>query len=420
MKFQSLKGFEDIYSPEIYTWEFVLRTAEGLFKRHGFEQLLLPILESTELFCRSIGDSSDIVQKEMYTFTDKGGRRVTLRPEGTASAVRCYIEHSLYNLPAPQKFYYFGAMFRYERPQKGRLRQFYQLGAEVFGASSPYIDAEVIILLFDLLQALGLKDLTLELNSIGCKMCRPSYKQALIDFASKNISEYCEDCQKRLNINPLRLLDCKVPTCINLRHEAPLLNSYLCKDCSDHLLRLEDALRQCMIPYVINPQLVRGLDYYTRTTFEVTSNALGAQKAVSAGGRYDSLVKEFGGPDTPAIGFAIGLERLCSLIEQTHTITKPTTEVYVIALSHASANTALSLARSLRHEGIRVEFGGLEGSLKSQLRKADKLGAVLALIIGDDELASGKLQCKNLKEKTSTLVPLHDTLNGIKDALKTV
>jgi histidyl-tRNA synthetase len=397
MKFSALKGIEDILPPDIFIWQKIESAARSLFGKYGFQEIRLPIMESTDIFTRSIGEATDIVEKEMYTFTDKGNRSVTLRPEGTAPAVRCYVEQSLYTLPAPQKFFYAGPMFRYERPQKGRFRQFYQIGAEAFGAAQPAMDAEMISMLRDLLQTIGLKELTFEINSIGCDVCRPGYREALLSFFGGRLPEFCPDCQRRHTTNPLRILDCKVPRCVELRQGAPAVPDYLCNGCREHFDELLVLLGLLNIRYVLNPNLVRGLDYYVGTTFEVTSEHLGAQKAVAAGGRYDKLVKEFGGPQTPAIGFAMGMERLVALLKESVPVDLPSPKVFIATLGKEAEREGLKLAGELRTKGFWVEpnYGG--ASLKSQLRKADKLNAEFAFIIGEDELKAGKIQWKNLR-----------------------
>jgi histidyl-tRNA synthetase len=290
MKYSALKGVHDIFPPDIYTWQRVEEVAENVFSAYGFQELRAPIIESTEIFIRSIGETTDIVEKEMYTFPDKAGRRITLRPEGTAPAVRCYVEHHLYNLPSPQKFFYSGPMFRYERPQAGRFRQFVQIGAEAFGVAEPKIDAEILSMLRLLFERLGLQGLNFEVNSIGCEKCRPGYRKALIDFFSDKLDGFCPDCKRRYDQNPLRILDCKVEACVKLRADAPRVTDFLCDECKEHFNTFLSYLKLLDIPHIINPNMVRGLDYYTRTTFEVTCEHLGAQNAIAAGGRYDGLV----------------------------------------------------------------------------------------------------------------------------------
>lgn len=406
MKYSALKGIQDILPPDVALWQRIEAIARTVFHRYGFREIRLPIMESTEVFVRSIGEATDIVEKEMYTFTDKGDRSVTLRPEGTAPAVRAYVEHSLYTLPAPQKFYYAGPMFRYERPQKGRFRQFHQIGAEAFGAAQPSLDAELIVMLQAFLQTIGLKALTFELNSIGCSECRPGYRTALTTFFASRLADLCPDCGRRYTTNPLRILDCKVERCIELRQGAPEMGQHLCAGCREHFDELIGRLKTLGVSYTLNPNLVRGLDYYTRTAFEVTSEHLGAQKAVAAGGRYDKLVEEFGGPPTPAIGFAVGMERLVALLKESTEPAVPAPRVFIATLGTAAEAESFRIAETLRAAGLWVEanYGG--ASLKSQLRKADRLGAEFALIIGDNELQAGKAQWKNLKAGTQGEVEL--------------
>jgi histidyl-tRNA synthetase len=408
VKYNGLKGMEDILSPDIAAWQVIEAGARDIFSRYGFQEIRVPILESTDIFIRGIGEATDIVEKEMYTFTDKGNRSVAMRPEGTAPVVRCFVEKNLQTLPSPQKFYYSGPMFRYERPQKGRFRQFYQIGAEAFGVAAPSIDAELIIMLKNLLEAIGLSGLNFEINSIGCAECRPAYRQALLDFFGDKLAEYCPDCQRRYETNPLRILDCKIERCGALRKGAPIVTDYLCESCRKHFDDLLSILNAFNVPYTLNPNLVRGLDYYTKTTFEVTSEHLGAQKAVAAGGRYDRLVEEFGGPATPAIGFAVGMERLVTLLKEKQSIEVPSPKVFVATLGKESELEGFRIVETLRSQGIWAEqsYGG--SSLKSQLRRADRLGAEFALIIGENELKAGKAQWKNLKVKEQGEVAIAD------------
>jgi histidyl-tRNA synthetase len=381
-----------------------------VFSVYGFQELRAPIIEATEIFVRSIGETSDIVEKEMYTFSDKGGRSVTLRPEGTAPVVRCYVQNRLYNLPSPQKFFYSGPMFRYERPQKGRFRQFYHVGVEALGTSDPEIDAEILLMLKLILDRLGLKELSYELNSIGCEKCRPDYKKALMNFFKNRIDGFCPDCKRRYEFNPLRILDCKVKECISLRVDAPKVTDFLCDDCKEHFEALLSFLRSTNFPYVMNNDMVRGLDYYTRTTFEVKSKQLGAQNAVAAGGRYDKLVEEFGGPPTPAIGFAIGMERISELLSSSDKIEIPVPEVFIATVGSSAENEGLIIASKLRERGIWVEIGYAGHSLKSQMRRADRLSARHVLIMGDDEIKSGKLKWKRLSDGSQGEIPISEVL----------
>ncbi len=395
MKFSRVKGVHDIYPPEVYVYQKIEETSKEIFRVYGFKEIRLPIIEHTELFQRSIGATTDIVEKEMYTFNDRAGRSITLRPEGTAGAVRAYIENGLYNLPSPQKFYYMGPMFRYERPQAGRFRQFHQIGVEAFGIAEPRMDLEVILLLQALLKRLGFNSLIFELNSLGCPECRPRYRERLIEFFSQKIGAFCSDCQRRFEKNPLRLLDCKVPNCIKERTDAPSILQFLCEGCIKHFEKLRTYLEDTDITYTIRHDLVRGLDYYTRTIFEIKGETLGAQSAIAAGGRYDNLVEEFGGPPTPAIGFAIGMERLASLIKTELYDKGP--KAYIAFLGEGAEKVSMKIAESLRARGFWVELG-TGGSLKAQLRRADKLKAEYAIIIGEEELKRSVLKWKRLSD----------------------
>lgn len=396
-RYNALKGVQDILPPDIYLWQKAESVARQIFVSYGFQEIKPPIIESTALFTRSIGETTDIVEKEMYTFPDKAGRSITLRPEGTASVVRAYVEHHLHMQPSPQKFFYSGPMFRYERPQKGRFRQFYQIGVEAFGVATPELDGEVISMLKTLLERLGLRELNFEVNSIGCEKCRPSYRSSLQDFFSARLDALCPDCTRRYEFNPLRILDCKVERCIETRKGVPKVTDFLCGECKDHFEGVLSVLRLLHIPHVVNPDMVRGLDYYTRTTFEVTTEHLGSQKAVAAGGRYDRLVEEFGGPSTPGIGFAIGMERLTALLKETGGTEVPSPQVFIASIGKKASREGLLMAERFRAKGLWVEVG-YEGSLRSQLRRADKLASHYVFIMGDDELSSGRIQWKDLRD----------------------
>ncbi|HYA31596.1 MAG TPA: histidine--tRNA ligase [Thermodesulfovibrionales bacterium] len=397
-QYSALKGVQDILLPDIAVWQKIESISREVFSRYGYQEIRTPIIEPTALFTRSIGETTDIVEKEMYTFPDKAGRSITLRPEGTASVVRAYVEHHLYNLPSPQKFFYSGPMFRYERPQKGRFRQFFQIGVEAFGVSAPLMDAEIIAMLSVLFERLGLKGVNFELNSIGCEKCRPAYRKALQDFFSDKLNDLCPDCKRRYEYNPFRILDCKVERCIELRQGAPRVTDFLCEESRRHFEKVLSAITALRIPHVINPNMVRGLDYYAGTTFEVTSEHLGSQKAVAAGGRYDRLVQEFGGPPTPAIGFAIGMERLAALLLENEGVLAASPDVYISTLGERAAGEGFLVAERLRAKGFWVEAAYDGSSLRSQLRKADRLSARCVLIIGDDELSAGKVKWKDLKD----------------------
>ena len=411
MKYSALKGAQDIYPPVVYIWQNIESIAKEVFTVYGFQEIRAPIIEYTDIFIRSIGETTDIVEKEMYTFSDKAGRSITLRPEGTAPVVRCYVENHLYNLPSPQKFFYSGPMFRYERPQAGRYRQFFQIGVEAFGIGEPKIDAEILSMLKLFFKRLKLKELTFEINSIGCEKCRPDYKIAIHDFFSSKIDSLCPDCKRRLDLNPLRILDCKVDTCIKLKQGAPRVTDFLCNDCRKHFSKLQSLLNLLKVPYEINPEMVRGLDYYTRTIFEVTSKKLGSQNAVVAGGRYDSLVEDFGGPPTPAVGFAMGMERIVTLIKSSIKQSVPAPKVFIATIGTPAEEKGVSIAEQLREKGTWVEVGYTGSSLKSQMRRADRLSADYVLIIGDDEISSGKLKWKKLSDGSQGELSLQEVVN---------
>ena len=389
----AVKGTHDILPPESGLWQKLEETASTIFELYGYREIRTPVFEATELFEKGTGQTSDIVTKEMYTFTDKGGRSITLRPEYTPSIARAIIEHRLYLQPEPLRFYYAGPMFRYDRPQKGRYRQFHQIDIEVFGESDPAIDAEIIEMADRLLGTLGVRGTEILVNSVGDRKCRPAYLQELRAAAAAVEPSLCPDCQRKAETNPLRIFDCKVEACRELARSFPEITGYLCPECEDHFRRFRAHLDLYGIPYRVEPRLVRGIDYYTRTTFEVATTGLGAQNAVLGGGRYDDLMRDFGGPDMPAIGFAIGLERLLSvagLRAEAHRI------VYLAYLGDEAKSLAMGLARFLRESGIEclLEYKGR--GLKNQLSRASKLLAAWAVIVGDEEVRSGRFQVKNL------------------------
>ncbi|MCQ2739902.1 MAG: histidine--tRNA ligase [bacterium] len=395
------KGTKDILPQEMPIWHFMEETAKNVFTKYGANEIRTPIFEATELFARGVGDTTDIVNKEMYTF-EKSERSLTLRPENTAGVVRSFIENGMHRLSAPVKLWYKGPMFRYERPQAGRQRQFHQVGVEVFGIKEPTADAEVILMAVNYLKAMGLNDLSVELNSLGCPECREVFKMKLKEVLKPHFSELCPDCQSRYEKNPLRLLDCKSEECkaIYARPEiqAVIQSDFICKDCSEHFEDLKKYLNILGIKYSVNKLLVRGLDYYNRTVFEITSNNLGSQNAVCGGGRYDSLVKNLGGEDTPAIGFAMGMERLASLLGE-----KNANKIRAYIVSNNSTE-ALKLAEFLRQNEISCEFDLANKKFVKQLEKASRI-ADFALILGEDEITANTISVKNLKtsEQTSIL-----------------
>lgn len=398
MRFRTIKGVQDILPPDVYLWQEVESLTRQIFSSYGFKEIRPPVMEFTELFMRSIGETTDIVEKEMYTFQDRAGRGITLRPEATAPVVRAYVQNHLYMLSSPQKYYYIGPMFRYERPQKGRFRQFHQIGVEAFGEQGPAMDAEVLFMLKVLLERAGLKGLVFELNSIGCSRCRPSYRESLTGYLGRELERLCSDCKRRYQLNPLRVLDCKVDGCREVKHSAPKITDFLCDDCDTHFQTLLNYLDLLSLTYSLKPDMVRGLDYYTRTIFEVTSEFLGSQNAVAAGGRYDTLVEEFGGPPTPAIGFAIGVERLIELLKGKDGVREPVPDLYISTIGEEAERAALRLSSRIRDGGIWVEVDYSGGSLKSQLRRADKLNASYVIIIGEDEILRGKVIYKRLSD----------------------
>jgi len=415
VNFKSLRGMRDILPEEIRTWQFIEETAKKLLEIYNFKEIRTPILELSELFLRSIGEESDIVEKEMYLFEDKKGRKIALRPEGTASVVRAYIQNALFNHPFPQKFYYLGPMFRYERPQKGRYRQFHQIGVEVFGISTPSVEAELLCLLKDFFSILKIEGLSFEINSLGCKKCRPLYKENLNSYLKNKAPNLCSDCKRRLVKNPLRVLDCKVSECREALKDNPLIIDYLCEDCINHLENLKKELKILEIDYVINPKIVRGLDYYTGTVFEVTTNMLGSQNAVAAGGRYDELVQLLGGHPTPAAGFAIGMERLVEICKQTLILEPEKSLVYIAFAGRNEEKEAKRLVRLLRQKGIKTEAPYEYVSLKNQLKKADRLGVKWVLIVGEEELKKGKYRWKNMKESTEGEAGIEDILSMLEE-----
>ncbi len=396
---QALRGTQDILPADAYKWNYVEGVIRDLCRRYGYGEIRTPMLEATELFLRGIGDTTDVVTKEMYTFTDRGGRSITLRPENTASAVRAYLEHKLYGEGAVQKFFYIGSMFRYDRPQAGRYREFHQFGVEVMGASSPAADAEVILLAYTLFQNLGLSDLVLHINSIGCPKCRPVYREALISHFRSSEETLCDDCRERLEKNPLRVLDCKEDTGKECVRNAPAVTDYLCDECREKFEALKSYLTALGIPFTVDPRLVRGLDYYTNTAFEIQYAPLGAQSAICGGGRYDGLVSEIGGPETPSVGFAVGLERLLLALEKQNLIPEPQKEarVYIAAMGEAATAAGMTIQKELRARGILADMDLQQKSLKGRMKQAGKSGAAYTVILGDEEMAQKEAVIKTME-----------------------
>ncbi len=396
---KGIKGVKDILPEETPRWLFLEETARRWASRYGFREIRLPIFEMTALFARSIGATTDIVEKEMYTFPDRDGTSLTLRPEGTAGAVRAFIEHNRAAEPTLQKYFYLGPMFRHERPQAGRLRQFHQFGVESFGTSDPRADIEVISLLWRFLSGLHLPGLTLEINSLGLSDDRAGYIAVLVGYLKEQEPRLCGNCRRRLDTNPLRVLDCKVPDCRAATEDAPRLLDFLSPSARDHFDQVLAGLQALAIPSVINPRLVRGLDYYCLTAFELTCSHLGAQNAVGAGGRYDGLVSTLGGPPTPAVGFAAGLERIALLLPQTALPTPPR-RVYIAAFGEKGSRAGLTLLDELRRSGVEADMDLRPTTLKAHLRQADRLGVTFAVLLGDNEAASGTVLLRNMTDKS--------------------
>ncbi len=417
MSLRAVKGMKDILPDEISRWHRLENAFRTRAERYGFREARFPIVEPTALFVRSIGETTDIVEKEMYTFTDRGEKSLTLRPEGTASSVRAYVQHNVQAKEPVTKWYYLGPMYRRERPAKGRYRQFYQAGIEVFGDPGPYVDAEVIDMVVGFISDLGIDEVEVLINSIGGPDTRARYRDALLEYLGPFRAELCPDCQRRMDANPLRVLDCKVPRCAKIASGAPSMLEHLTDDDREHFDGLQQTLTRLGTPYRVDGSLVRGLDYYTRTLFEVLGKGegLGAQNALLGGGRYDQMVQSFGGPETPAIGFAMGLERL--LMAMPESVPRSHVDVFVVAAQPDVRAEAALLGRELRSAGLRVESDLRGGSLKSQLRRADKLNARIAMILGESEIENGVVQLKDLQQKTQTEVPRNEAAAHAKPLL---
>lgn len=393
------RGTQDLLPSDSYKWRYIEKVAMEEAKAFGYREIRTPAFEHTELFSRSVGEGTDVVQKEMYTFSDRGGRSVTLKPEGTAGAARALLEHGCFNDPMPIKAFYITPCFRYEKPQAGRMREFHQFGVEAFGSSSPLIDAETIYLGRSILSRLGVTDFSLQINSIGCPTCRAKYREALQEYFADKKDKLCDTCLERLEKNPMRILDCKSPECAEAAKDAPRILDYLCDDCQKHFDSVKLALDMLEVPYTVNPTIVRGLDYYTRTVFEFVTTSLGSQGAICAGGRYDGLVEELGGPSVPALGFGMGLERLLLLMERTNCAfeEEPPCDIYIGSMGEVPARMAAKLTARLRSEfGVYAECDLMGRSVKAQMKYANKIGARFSAILGENELEQKKLAIKNM------------------------
>ncbi|UCE63378.1 MAG: histidine--tRNA ligase [Nitrospirota bacterium] len=409
---RSIKGIKDILPSHSPKWQTLESRAHELARRFGFMEIRIPIFEQTELFSRSIGGATDIVEKEMYTFPDRDGTSLTLRPEGTAGVVRAFLEHSLANQFASRKLYYIGPMFRHERPQAGRFRQFQQFGVEAFGTEDPLMDVEIITLLWQYFSLLGLQDLTLHINSIGTLNDRHEYLGHLRDFLLPHLDKLCGNCRRRIDTNPLRILDCKVPHCRSLTDKAPALIDHLSPPSASHFREVLQNLALLKIPYTIDHRLVRGLDYYSMTTFEVTSPALGAQNTIGAGGRYDGLVEMLGGPPTPAVGFAIGLDRV-SLVLPENAISPPSPLVFVAGFGEAGQEAGVKLLQEIRNAGITADTDYRASTLKNLLRSADRLSASITIILGDTETKKGTAILRDMVTKKQEEIPISKVIQTL-------
>ena len=416
---KKIKGTEDVLPKDSYRWQFVEDVMRKESAAYGFKEIRTPVFEHTELFARGVGQTTDVVQKEMYTFDTKGGESVTLRPEGTAGAARAVLEHGLVNDSLPIKASYFVSCYRYEKPQAGRLREFHQFGVECIGAASPSADAEVIALAKQVLTAVGIEKISLEINSIGCPECRKDYVAALKDYFRQHIDELCDTCRDRLDRNPMRILDCKSPVCKKIAEDAPVVTDYLCDDCRAHFEAVQKYLTAEGVEFTVNPHIVRGLDYYTRTVFEFVSGDIGAQATVCGGGRYDGLIAQMGGPSVPSLGFAMGIERIMLLLEAQKTeLPKPTPcDIYIAAMGDNAALKAAELCARLRQDGFSAQTDICGRGLKAQMKYADKTGAEFTMVLGDNELEAGKARLKNMASGSETEVRLESLADELLSAI---
>lgn len=409
------RGAKDILPGAVEQWQQLEGLVREMCRRYNYREIRTPIFEHTELFQRGVGETTDIVEKEMYTFLDRGDRSITLRPEGTAAVVRSFIEHKLYADPQPTKLYYMGPMFRYDRPQAGRYRQFHQFGVEAIGAAGPAVDAEVIALAVNMLRELGLVELQIYINSVGCPQCRPVYRETLQQFLREKVTGLCGDCQSRYDRNPLRILDCKNAACEKLTLGAPVVADCLCTECTEHFSGLQALLTAVGVPFRVNPRLVRGLDYYTKTAFEIQYPPLGAQSAVCGGGRYDGLIEQCGGQPTPGIGFGMGIERVLLALEKQGLLNQPapSVDVFVAAMGTAAYNTAFGLLQKLRDAGLAAEIDYMGRSLKAQMKYAAKLPARYVAILGEEESAEQAVSLRDMLSGEQVKVPFEQLIETI-------
>ena len=410
------RGTKDILPAQIDNWRFVENKIRDICRRYGYEEIRTPIFEHTELFQRGIGEGTDVVDKEMYTFTDRGDRSITLRPENTASVVRAYLQNKLFADKSLVKLFYIGSMFRYDRPQAGRLREFHQFGIEALGEKNPAVDAEIILLAVDFLRSLGLNDLNLKINTVGCPKCRPVYRQKLQHFFSDKLDVLCHDCQTRFEKNPMRILDCKTDADKDFMQDAPKIKDCLCDECREHFNSVQQLLKVSDIDFTIDDRLVRGLDYYTKTAFEIQYAPLGAQSAVAGGGRYDGLIEEIGGTPTPAVGFAAGIERILATLEMQNLL--PSVEnqldIFLVAVGDEAETLAFEILTKIRRAGLTASMDFAKRSMKAQMKQAGKSNAKFALIIGDDEVKNSKVTVKNLSNSEQQTINSDKVIEFIK------
>ena len=411
---KAIKGTKDVLPSEVYKNQYIESTCLTVAENFGYKEMRTPVFEHTELFQRGVGDTTDVVQKEMYTFDDKGGRSITLRPEGTAGAARSFLENGLSNEALPQKICYLTSCYRYEKPQAGRLREFHQFGIECFGATSPLADAEMIALAKQIFDELGVKDLHLELNSIGCQTCRAEYHKALKEYFASRVDELCDTCRDRLDRNPMRILDCKSPVCSEITKDAPVVLDYLCDECKEHFEKTKSYLDAMNIEYIVNPQIVRGLDYYTKTVFEFVADSIGAQGTVCGGGRYDGLIEELGGQHTPSLGFGMGLERLQLVMEaQGCEFPEPSRpDLFIVAMGDKATLKAVEIAKDMRDEGYSVVYDLNGRSLRAQMKYADKISAKYNVVIGDNEVDTKSAVLKDMATGEQSNISLETFVSG--------
>jgi histidyl-tRNA synthetase len=414
------RGTKDVLPNESYKWQYLEKTFREVCNSFGYKEIRTPTFEHTELFERGVGETTDVVQKEMYTFLDKGDRSITLKPEGTASAARLYVENKLYADAQPIKTFYITPIFMYERPQKGRLREHHQFGVEVYGSENPSIDAEVISILDNLYKRLEIQGIELQINSIGCSKCRPNYDKALKEYLSERLDKLCETCNSRFDTNPMRILDCKNDNCQMELKEAPTMLDYLCDECSEHFDGVKNYLDNLEVEYSVNPRIVRGLDYYTKTAFEFISSEIGAKSTVCGGGRYDGLVEQIGGPSTPAIGFGMGIERLILTLENNN-IEIPKEDdldIFIVTMGDKAKSLAMKIVKDLRTLGISSDLDHLDRSVKAQFKYSNKLNSTYTIVIGDNEIENKSIKIKNMKTGDQEDLSLENVVESIEERLR--